>query len=384
MNTAKKYLLVIDQIQVGGAERILLDYYLHLISEGHEVKIFALHYISNESMWIDNISVEYGDKGGGGIPCRYFGYFYVFYNLKECIEKFNPDVIFSFLEKSNLLTFFAKGNRKTIFTVHNLLSIQYEKIQHGLVKKLLFSALKYVYSKKGSTVVAVSEQVRADLISSFKILHDNIVVINNRVNADEIKIKATEKIEDYQFSEDKKYIINIGRFTRQKAQSKLIHAFKKLVQEKTELDVNLLLMGEGEDELVLRELTAQLELNERVVFLSFKINPYKYLIKSNLLVLSSEFEGFPIVIAEACSLGVPFIGTDKSIPKEIFSDENEWCNYVVETSNYDEDITRLSSLMYLCLSKSDFAEKLSILTESWDSKNDKKNQFREYDSLVFK
>ncbi|HBE9181897.1 TPA: glycosyltransferase [Serratia fonticola] len=384
MNTAKKYLLVIDQIQVGGAERILIDYYQHLISEGHEVKIFVLHYISNESIWIDNISVEYGDKGRGGNPYRHFGYLYVFYNLRKCIKEFNPDIIFSFLEKSNLLSFFAKGDRKTIFTVHNLLSIQYEKIRNGLVKRLLFSALKYAYSKKGSTVVAVSEQVKADLISSFKIWPDNIVVINNRVNADEIKIKATEKIEDYQFSEDKKYIINIGRFTKQKAQSKLIHAFSKLVQENTELDVNLLLMGEGGDERVLRELVSRLELNKRVDFLSFKINPYKYLIKSNLLVLSSDFEGFPIVIAEACSLGVPFIGTDKSIPKEIFSDENEWCNYVVETSNYDEDITKLSSLMYLCLSKSDFTEKLSILTECWDSKNDKKNQFSEYDSLVLK
>lgn len=382
---AKKYLLVIDQIRVGGAERILLDYYQHLLSQGHEVKIYSLHYVKNGSIWTDNIPIEYGEREGGYPPRKIFLYFYIFSNLKKLVNEFDPDVIFSFLEKSNLLSFFAKGHRKTIFTVHNLLSIQYQKIQSKLVKNIFFTVLKAVYSSKKSTVVAVSEQVKDDLVMSFKIRSENIVVINNRVDSAEVKLKSSEIIDDFNFQAGMRYIINIGRFTQQKAQSKLIRAFSLAIKNNVELsDVSLILMGEGEDEVVLRELVSEMNLTDRVIFLPFKSNPYKYLVKVEFLVLSSDFEGFPIVIAEACSLSVPFIGTDRAIPREMFQTVKMWKSCIVSSSDHDSCVLELSSLIQKCLNKSEFTTELQYATSDWNSKNDKKIQFEEYDFLVRK
>ena len=55
-----KYILVIDHIGTGGAERILLDYYHYLVKKGNEVRIFCLVGYAGQSKWTEGIDVVYG------------------------------------------------------------------------------------------------------------------------------------------------------------------------------------------------------------------------------------------------------------------------------------------------------------------------------------
>ena len=129
------YILVIDHIATGGAERILIDYYHHLICKGYNVTIFCLSGNKNQSKWTEGINVIYGSKGDeNNLIRKTIQQISLFFKLKKLSKIQNADIIFSFLEKSNLLTIAIPTNAKKIVSVHNVLSIQYTKIKSSITR----------------------------------------------------------------------------------------------------------------------------------------------------------------------------------------------------------------------------------------------------------
>ena len=97
----------------------------------------------------------------------------------------------------------------------------------------------------------------------------------------------------------------------------LIRAYH-LISKKITSD--LVILGIGEEEERLRVLTRELGIEERVEFLGFQENPYKFMKNASLFVLSSLWESFALVIVEAMACGVPVISTDcPSGPGEIIT-----------------------------------------------------------------
>lgn len=138
--------------------------------------------------------------------------------------------------------------------------------------------------------------------------------------------KSQEAITEFAVDPDCIYILNIGRFTLQKAQWKLVKAFSILIKSNPKL--RLLLIGEGELKAELEKLIEDLSLKDYVLILPFSHNPYKFMKLSTVMVLPSLYEGFPIVLSEASILRLPVIGSNKAIPQEIFDDVKSWKNYV--------------------------------------------------------
>lgn len=383
-----RYLLVIDQIKTGGAERILLDYFVFLKNQGYHPTIFALSGTPSQSEWTKDIEVIYGSESSSdNLLAKTYEQISLLNKLTRLINRLKPEVIFSFLEKSNLLTVLTPGPTRKIVTVHNLLSIQYQKIKSQPVRKVLYWMLQKAYNGK-STVITVSEQVKKDLSDNFGINPGKIHVINNRVDKDEIIPKSRQHITNFSFREDTKYILNVGRFSAQKAQWRLIKAFAYLQKDQKE-KIELLFLGEGEEQHSLEQLARDLGISDTVHFLPFDPNPYKYMAKSDLFVLSSNYEGFPIVIAETAALGIPFVGSSSSIPKEIFDNEKTWTSCTFPITNYlndpsttvNDDIVQLANLMHSGLLDQQFRRKLLASVSSWNQINDKTNQFKAYLNL---
>ena len=271
-------------------------------------------------------------------------------------------------------------------TVHNVLSIQYTKVHNPLVRRMVYRMIRKCYNHCPK-VVAVSEQVRQDLISAFGVKAENITVINNYVNRKEIAINAKEAIDNYSFEGDKKYILNIGRFSDQKAQWKLLKAYSLIAKEHA--DSRLVLIGAGDNLEELKNLSHDLSLDKQVTFLPFSLNPYKYMAKADLFVLSSIFEGFPIVLAEVSSLRIPFVGSRKAVPEEMFADKTEWEHYIFNSSNcrdidtdIHEDERALAHLIERGLYDEVYRKTLLQQTEGWESHNDKICQFEQYDAIA--
>ncbi|MFR8939630.1 MAG: glycosyltransferase [Phocaeicola coprocola] len=380
-----KYILVIDHIATGGAERILVDYYHYLEKHGHEAHVFVLSGHKGESKWTEGLNVTYGSgRDENNLMRKAVQQFNLYFRLKTLVRKIEPDVIFSFLEKSNLLTILTSTHATKVVSVHNVLSIQYTKIKSDKVRSLVYAIIKWMYNRCPN-VIAVSKQVKDDLIDSFKVKPENIHIINNYVDRDDIKEKAQEPIDNFTFQPDRKYIMNIGRFSDQKAQWKLIKAFS-IYRQQTNEKVELVLMGHGEYTEELKKLAEKLHISAHTHFLPFNINPYKYMTRAYLFALSSIYEGFPIVLAEASSLRIPFVGTQKALPEEMFSDKNFWNECIFKSSTLEKDFSteihqdekELAVLLKKGIEDTKFRIKLLENTVQWESNNTKTMQFEHY------
>lgn len=334
-----KYLLVIDQIKQGGAERILVDFEAYLKKLGHEVKVFAMSGKPEDSPWTESLDITYGcPSSSESLLEKVCQFISIYKNFNLLVSSFNPDAIYSSLEKSNFLTSLARIDGKKVMSVHNLLSIQYLKITNILVRFLWCKIIKFVYNRCDK-VVAVSGQVADDLIENFGVENSQIQVVNNYVDADTILLKSNESVDDFTFDKNLFYIFNIGRFSNQKAHWRMLKSFSYLLSRQPNKDVRLVLMGNGEYEQKMRKLAEDLDIVNFVHFLPFNKNPYKYLKNADMFVLSSNYEGFPIVLAESTSLRIPFVGTRKSVPIEMFEDKNLYSKCVCEVCDVCENFT---------------------------------------------
>lgn len=385
-----KVLFVIDQIVHGGAERILVDYYHYLEKQGVELKIFVLSGNAGQSPWTNGLNVCYGvEQDVAGIFDKLKNFLLSIRKLRRLHADFAPDAVYSSLEKSNLLVSFLPSSSKKVFSVHNVLSVQYLKITNRLIRKLWYSFIRCRYNSGKGIVLAVSEQVKEDLVNSFGVEGKRIVVVNNRVNRFDVVEKAQEPLTDFHFEEGVTYFMNIGRFSLQKAHWKLIKAFY-LLQQNTSKNVQLILMGNGDKEVDIKKLINELSLSQTVHVLPFKENPYKYLAHASFFVLSSLYEGFPIVVAESASLGIPFFGTSKAIPVDLFDSREfrEQCVCYVKNTNSDfsfhtdDDDYALFELMKRCLDNDYYKTELFTQIERWNSTNDIVYQFEEYSRLL--
>lgn len=382
-----KYLLVIDQIKQGGAERILVDFDAYLKQLGHKVKVFAMCGKKEDSPWTESLDVTYGcSSSDDSFLGKLLQFITIYKTFKNLVSSYKPDGIYSSLEKSNFLTSLANVNCKKIMSVHNVLSIQYLKIKNSIVRSLWYFIIKYVYNRCDK-VVAVSSQVANDLVNNFGVRKGQIQIVNNYVDEEYIKSKSEEPIEDFFFDEKLFYIFNIGRFSSQKAHWRLLKSFYYLLNHHPNKDVRLVLMGSGLYEQNLHKLAKDLNIFDKVHFLQFNINPYKYLKNADMFVLSSNFEGFPIVLAESSSLGIPFVGTKKSMPEEMFYDKEVYeqcvCDVVDVRENFttkicDDDISLGQVMLRMVNDDSlriDFYNKVKVMV-------DKKRQFSSYLSLL--
>jgi glycosyltransferase involved in cell wall biosynthesis len=79
-----------------------------------------------------------------------------------------------------------------------------------------------------------------------------------------------------------------------------------------------MILGEGRDRITLEQLAGELGVADRVALIGFRPNPYAYLQRARLFVLSSAWEGSPNALTEAMALGVPVVATDcPSGPREV-------------------------------------------------------------------
>jgi len=222
------------------------------------------------------------------------------------------DIVCSFLEGANIVNVLSRVSPvRTIISVRNTLSKR-KGLHFGILNflgKLLFS--------KADKIVAVSEGVKRDLVENFRTNAEQIVVIHNPCNIQSVQSLATEPVvETIDFH--KPTVVTVGSLTAQKGQWHLIRAFGAV---KTEIpNAILLILGVGELEGYLRKLALASSYPSDIRFLGFHENPFKFVAKADVFILSSLWEGFPNALVEAMACGTPVIATDcESGPREILA-----------------------------------------------------------------
>lgn len=235
----------------------------------------------------------------------------------------------SVIDSSNVANILS-GNRRcrTIISVVTSLSSIRNLPQYGLIVNPL---AKLLYNRADS-VVAVSEELRKELIDEFGINENRISAITTGCDLNSINSRKHEPIEESIRTrlKEKRVVCNVGRMSYPKGQWHLIRAFKS-VKESVPNAV-LILAGEGELEKYLRDIIERLDLAEDVILLGHTDNVYKYLNISDVFVFPSLLEGFPNALAEALCVGIPCVATDfKTGARELLSPELLFNGQVIDT-----------------------------------------------------
>jgi len=192
--------------------------------------------------------------------------------------------------------------------------------QNPLKQRIWYITMRMLYPF-ADRIVAVSDGVKKDLIEITGLTGNQVAVIPNPVISRRIFELSNTRVDHPWFNDDKiRVILGVGRLTRQKDFQTLIKAFARL-RQRTEIPCKLIILGDGVLHRPLKSLAIELGLAEHIDLPGYVENPWAYMRRASLFVLSSTWEGSPNALTEALALGVPVIATDcPSGPREILKD----------------------------------------------------------------
>ena len=238
--------------------------------------------------------------------------------LARYLRAEKPEALLSALDLTNLIAVLAtsivKEKTRVILSIQSTVSLQHRS---ALVKRLEHFLLSWIYPWADS-IVAVSKGSAEDLAQYIGIDPDRICTIYNPVITPELQKKAREPVDHPWFSDDLiPVVIAVGRLSKAKDYPTLFHAFARVRQTHP---ARLVVLGEGEERANLEHLANKLGIASDVDMPGFTINPFAYMSKAKLYVLSSIWEGLPSAMIEAMACGCPIVSTDcQSGPNEILA-----------------------------------------------------------------
>lgn len=226
-----------------------------------------------------------------------------------------PDLILANIYKINWIMAYSQLPN-IVNVLHTAVSRQFQS-QLKTTPRHTIKHLKMVYGAHPCS--CVSEGARKDLLALIGNNTTRTTTIYNPCDIRQIQQLANGAFSIQELGlTDKGYIIHVASFDAMKGHRELLQAYAK-----TEPKLPLVLVGKGRLEDEIKQLAIELQIEHKVYFLGFQVNPYPLIKKAALLVLASKFEGFGYVIVEAQALAVPVISTDCPYgPRELLTQKN--------------------------------------------------------------
>lgn len=237
-------------------------------------------------------------------------------SIRKNLLQHKYDVEFS--AKEGFCTIFVSCGdaKKKLNWVQVDYSVQnYSKNHMGLMIKAL---------KNIDLNIACSEKVGKAYGEMFKT--NRIQVINNFIDTETVEQKLKETMDVTKYPEFT--FITVARFHPQKSVDRLIQAFAFVHRQNP--NTRLIVIGDGEQKKMILDLIETNQIQDHVVLLGIKQNPYPYIKEADVFVLSSLYEGFPTIVVESLLSGTPVLATDVAgVKEQILRTEHGW---IVENS----------------------------------------------------
>jgi len=246
------------------------------------------------------------------------------WKIKEiirAISKEKPDILYSRLWPTKAATAFAGFllGKPVVFSEDRTLRRYIDENNTG--KRMFNFYLRKIASRLADVIVPVSQGIADEIEQILNVNPKRINLIYNGFDLEEMWKKAAEEVNHPSLGNRKELVVGtLGRMVELKGFNYLLEAVM-LVNDKG-ISLRLLMIGKGE---LLEELKVKAErlgIKDKVNFLGFVKNPFAYLVRCDLFVLSSLYEGLPSTLIEAMALGLPVISTRcPTGPEEIIQNE---------------------------------------------------------------
>lgn len=322
--TRPKIALFIRWLRGGGAERVIANIAIGLAKRGVDVDLVLVTadglYLKDlpPEVNIVDLGVQSFDHGKSFRLPTSFQATGSLLKLVDYLKTNQPQLLIAATHFMNeiavLATRIARVKTRVLVSEHTTLSVEAQQAEQ-ITSRLAPLSARFLYPFADG-VIAVSGGVAQDLSQLSGIARHRIQVLYNPVITSDLYQKAAHPIDHPWFqAADTPIVIGSGRFVRQKDFSTLIRAFAQVRQQRP---ARLVLLGDGRDKPTLQALVHELSLDDDVWFPGFVSNPYAYVAKASVFVLSSLWEGLPTTLIEAMALNIPVVSTNcPSGPVEI-------------------------------------------------------------------
>jgi glycosyltransferase involved in cell wall biosynthesis len=298
---------VLPDLNGGGAERVALTLAQDLLVQGHEVDIVLTH------------------SGGELIPlvptgARLFElkakrFRHALLRLMSYFRERRPQATHALMWPVTIVTIFAhrlaRNPGRLVVSEHTTLSGHYGNDKKAMSRIRRSTSLWY---GAADARICVSEGAARDLVALSGLPRDKFDVIYNPVVPPAIMPSASETFRSFWRGSGAR-ILSVGSFKGAKNHALLIRAFAKVAKRQP---ASLLIVGEGPLRSELEALVSALGVADRVNMPGFAVDPWPLYASADLFVLSSDYEGYPLVLIEAMMAGLRIVSTNcQSGPSEI-------------------------------------------------------------------
>lgn len=327
----KKVALLIQALGKGGAERVV-SRLTEILSDKCELSLILFD-ASIKEYEVKCPIIDMKIPAAKGFLGRISLAFRRAVKLKRIKKEYGFDCVISFLDSPNIVNILSKiKGCRTVVSIRNCSDIEHSTTLMG---KTTDFCIKALYNR-ADIIVPVTRLIAEKYKKIYGLDENKIKVAYNPYNIESISEQAAEELieSDADFFSGGNVICAMGRFTYQKG---YWHLIKAVFLAKKEIpDLKLCIIGDGAQKEKIQSLTKELKIEESVLLTGNQENPFKYISKAKVFVLSSMFEGFPNALAEAMACKTPVIATDcKSGPREILYKEPDLSKNCTAIENAD-------------------------------------------------
>lgn len=327
-----KICILKESFAIGGNERSASNF-SKILADNNEIFV-ALFNAKNMNYTYSGVLYDFALPPRKTFLGKMYNSFLRSAKLKKLVRTKEIDIVYMFTRIGNYQTYAKIKNASKVISARDYASIIKSHRAYN-------SALK-----NSDAMICNSEYIKNYYLSLYPKDADKIFTVCNVCDAEEIIAHSKDHVEIEYLNFTRKFSKNIcvvGRFCKEKGFEYLLKAFAISCEHS---DLGLVMVGDGNLMGKYKDIIENLEIGSRVYFTGYQKNPYKYLARTDIFVLSSLSEGFPNVIVEAMSLGLPIISVNcYSGPAEILRDDSDYtavsdryveCDYGILTPTFTD------------------------------------------------
>ncbi len=343
-----KILFYIDTLIGGGAEKVLQTLVNSMDQTKFDITVQTTFKEDTENLLRKGITYKYCYNSKNFLSNAFFRAETAFKTIYPLHIKGDYDIEVAYLECASTKIMAGSTNKKA------------KKLAwvHCDLRKITddpkgFSEKTKPWYNKFDKVICVSENVREAFVELFGNTPETEVVYNT-IDTEEILQKAEEDLPE-NVTKNKLTLVMLGRLVSLKNYPRLLKAAKALLNEG--FDFDLWILGEGEERPRLEKYISENNLKNNIKLLGFFNNPYPFVKNADLLVCSSNYEGFSTFVTEGLILGKTVVTTDCSGMNELLGNND----YGLITENNDEAFKNgLKEMLSNPLMLADYTEKAKL------------------------
>ncbi|RUO18676.1 glycosyltransferase [Aliidiomarina haloalkalitolerans] len=342
--------VVISTLSSGGAERVAVILANLLTSNGHDVTIIttysnAVDVYNTKNLKRASLAFENYNKFNSLIMKTFL--------LRKKLKDFDYVIAFKTFESIRVIFSCLGLKTKVVVCEHN----HYYSVDSRFIRFL--RNIAYIRARAVTVLTSRDvEQYPILLRSKLKVLANPLGIESIGLSFDEVKRSTLRKL-----NRDTITLLAVGRLTKQKDYPLMLNILSCLP-----VRFELVIAGTGPDEISLKELAFELGIEERVRFVGFVSNIEELYSTSSALVLTSKYEGLPMVIPEANSRALPVFSVDcPTGPRELIVHDKT--GYLFNTRSPVEIASKIDSLISSPDTMVNFSWESYLLSNNYSNEN---------------